>query len=54
MTSPNQEHWLKDDGVLKKPLRVTEGFLVAESCEIDESKFQVKRIAQVETKTREK
>ena len=54
VTSPNQEQWLKDDGVLKIPLRMTQGSLVAESCEIDETKFQVKRIAQVETKTKEK
>jgi hypothetical protein len=54
VTSPNQEQWLKDDGVLKKPLRVMEGSLVGDSYEIDETKFQVKRIAQVETKTKEK
>jgi len=54
VTSPNQEQWLKDDGVLNKPLRMAEGFLVAESCEIDERKFHVRRIAQVETKTRGK
>ena len=48
VTSPYQEQWLKDDGVLKIPLRMTQGSLVAESCEIDETKFQVKRIAQVE------
>jgi hypothetical protein len=40
--------------VLKIPLRMTQGSLVSESCEIDETKFQVKRIAQVETKTKEK
>ena len=28
---------MKDDGVLKKPLRMTRGSLVAESCEIDET-----------------
>ena len=54
VTSPTQEQWLKDDGVLKKPLRVMEGSLVGDSYEIDETKFQVKRIAQVETKTEEK
>ena len=48
VTSPYQEQWLKDDGVLKVPLRMMQGSLVAESCEIDETKFQVKRIAQVE------
>ena len=54
VTSPNQEQWLKDDGVLKIPLQMTQGSLVSESCEIDETKFQVKRIAQVETTTKEK
>jgi len=54
VTSPYQGEWLKEDGVLKIPLQMTQGSLVAESCEIDETKFQVKRIAQVETKTRGK
>ena len=54
VTSPYQDEWLKADGVLKIPLRMTQGSLVSESCEIDETKFQVKRIAQVETKTKEK
>ena len=46
VSSPNQEQWLKEDGVLKGPLRMRQGSLVAESCEIDETKFQVRRIAQ--------
>ena len=54
VTSPNQEQWLKEDGVLKKPLRVTEGSLVAHSYEIDVTKFQVKLLSQVKTKTKEK
>ena len=54
VTSPNQEQWLRDDGVLKQPLRVTEGSLVADSHELDVTKFQVKRIAQIETKAKEK
>ena len=54
VTSPYQDEWLKADGVLKIPLQMTQGSLVSESCEIDETKFQVKRIAQVETKTKEK
>ena len=54
VTSPYQKEWLKEDGVLKHPLRMVQGSLVAESCEIDESKFQVKRIAQAETKKKEK
>ena len=54
VTSPYQEQWFKEDGVLKTPLRMTQGSLDAESCEIDERKFQVKRIAQVDTQTKEK
>ena len=54
VTSPYQDEWLKADGVLKIPLRMTQGSLVAESAEIDETKFQVKRIAQVETTAKEK
>ena len=54
VSSPYKEEWLKDDGVLKIPLRMEQGALVAESCEIDETKFQVKRIAQVETTPQEK
>ena len=48
VTSPYQEQWLKDDGVLKDPLRIKQGSLVADSYEIDETKFQVKRIVQAE------
>ncbi len=51
VTSPYQEQWLKNDGVLKIPLRMTEGSLAMESCEIDETKFRAKRIALVETET---
>ena len=54
VASPYQEQWLKEDGVLKLPLRMARGSLVAEGCEIDETKFQVKRIAQEETITQEK
>ena len=54
MTSPYQDEWLKAAGVLKIPLQMTQGFLVAESCEIDETKFQVKRIAELKTETQEK
>jgi L-alanine-DL-glutamate epimerase-like enolase superfamily enzyme len=54
VTSPCQDEWLKEDGILKIPLQMTQGSLVAEVCEIDETKFQVKRIAQVEETTREK
>ncbi len=54
VTSRYQEEWLKEDGVLEIPLRMTRGSLEAESCEIDEAKFQVRRIAQMETTTKEK
>ncbi len=54
VTSPYQDEWLKEDGVLKTPLKMTQGTLVTQSCELDEIKFQVKRIAEVETKAKEK
>ena len=54
VTSPYQEQWLKDGGVLKTPLRMTQGSLISESCEIDETKFNVKRIAEYDTKPQEK
>jgi L-alanine-DL-glutamate epimerase-like enolase superfamily enzyme len=54
VTSPYQDEWLKVDGVLKLPLQISQGSLVAESCEIDETKFLAKRIAELETKTKEK
>jgi len=54
VTSPYQYVWLKEDGVLKHPLKMANGALTTESCEIDETKFQVKRIAQAETKKNEK
>ena len=53
VTSPYQDVWLKEDGVLKHPLKMANGALATESCEIDETKFQVKRIAQAETKKKE-
>ena len=54
VTSPYQEEWLKEDGVLRRPLQMEKGSLVSKSCEIDETKFQVQRIAQLETKNKEK
>lgn len=54
VSSPSQEQWLKADGVLKKPLRLTQGSLVMDSYEIDVTKFKVKRIAQVGARTTEK
>jgi len=52
--SPHLDQWLKDDGVLRVPLKMTQGTLVTEACELDETKFQVKRIAEVETEAKEK
>ena len=54
VTSSYQEEWLKEGGVLELPLRMEKGWLVSKSCVIDETKFQVKRIAQLETKNKEK
>ena len=54
VSSPYQDEWLKEDGVLKHSLQMVKGSLISEACEIDETKFQVKRIAQLETKTGEK
>ena len=54
VTSPYQEEWLKEDGVLKHPLQMEKGSLISEACEIDETKFQVVRIAELKTKTGEK
>ena len=54
VASPYQEEWLKEDGVLKLPLQMEKGWLISEACEIDETKFQVVRIAELETKTVEK
>ena len=54
VTSSYQEEWLKEDGVLKRPLKMEKGSLISKSCEIDETKFQVKRIAQLETKNKDK
>jgi len=47
VTSPCQDEWLKEDGVLKIPLRMEQGSLVAEPCEFDETKFQAKRVAEL-------
>ena len=54
VTSPYQEEWLKEDGVLKHPLQMEKGSLISDACEIDETKFQVVRIAELKTKTGEK
>ena len=54
VTSPYQEQWLKKDGVLKIPLKMTEGSLVAESREIDEKKFKIKRLVEIKKTSKEK
>ena len=51
VTSPYQDEWLKEHGILELPLRMEKGSLISKSCEIDETKFQVKRIAELATKT---
>lgn len=54
VTAPHLAEWLKSDGVLKTPLRMEQGALVTESCVIDETRFQVKRLAQLEKTTKDK
>jgi L-alanine-DL-glutamate epimerase-like enolase superfamily enzyme len=54
VTGSYQDEWLKEDGVLKRPLQMAQGALVTEACEIDEAKFQVKRIAELTTKPQAK
>ena len=54
VTSSYQDEWLKDDGILELPLRMEKGLLVSKSCVIDETKFKVKRIAELGTKAEEK
>lgn len=54
VTSPYQDEWLKQDGVLKPPLQIAQGSLVTEACEMDDAKFQIKRIAELRTKPQAK
>ena len=54
VTSPYQDEWLKEDGVLKRPLQIAQGSLVTEVCEMDEAKFQIKRIAELKPKPQAK
>ena len=54
VTSPYQEEWLKEDGVLKHPLRMEKGLLVSKSCVIDETKIKVKRLVEIENSIKEK
>ena len=54
VTSPYQDEWLKEDGVLKSPIQIAQGSLVTDACELDEAKFQIKRIAELESTKKEK
>jgi len=54
VTSYYQDEWLKEDGILKLPLRMEKGFLVSKSCVIDETKFKVKRLIEIENSIKEK
>lgn len=54
VTSPYQDEWLKEDGVLKRPLQMVQGSLVTKACEIDETKFEIKRIADLKIRTQAK
>jgi len=54
VTSPYQEEWLKEDGVLKLPLRMEKGSLISKSCVIDEKKFKIKRLIEIENSIKKK
>ena len=54
VTSPYQDEWLKEDGILKRPLRMEKGLVVSKSCVIDETKFKIKRLIELEYSTKEK
>ena len=54
VTSPYQDEWLREDGILKRPLQMEKGSLVSKSCEIDETKFRIKRFIELENSTKEK
>jgi L-alanine-DL-glutamate epimerase-like enolase superfamily enzyme len=54
VTSPYQDEWLKEDGVLKRPLQIEQGALVTDACELEEAKFQIKRITESKTQPQAK
>jgi len=54
VTGSYQDEWLKEDGVLKRPLQMAKGTLVTAACEMDETKFQAQRIAELKPKTQAK
>ena len=51
VTSSYLDEWLKEEVFSSLPLQLEKGSLISKSCEIDETKFQVKRIAELATKT---
>lgn len=54
VTSPYQDEWLKENGILELPLRMEKGLLVSKSCVIDLTKFKVKRLIEIENSNKEK
>jgi L-alanine-DL-glutamate epimerase-like enolase superfamily enzyme len=54
VTSPYQDEWFKEDGVLKRPLQIEQGALVTDACELEEAKFQIKRITESKTQPQAK
>ena len=54
VSSPYLDEWLNEDGILKRPLRMEKGLLVSKSCVIDETKFKIKRLIELESSTKEK
>jgi L-alanine-DL-glutamate epimerase-like enolase superfamily enzyme len=54
VTSSYQDQWLKEEGILELPLRMEKGLLVSKSCVIDETKFKIKRLIEIENSIKEK
>ena len=53
VTAPYAEEWFKNDGLLKTPLRLNQGRLTSQACELDTTKFQSKQIAAINIKDEE-
>ena len=53
VTAPYAEEWFKNDGLLKTPLRLNQGRLTSQACELDTTKFQSKQIAAIKIKDKE-
>ena len=49
-----QDEWLREGGILELPLRMEKGLLVSKSCVIDETKFKVKRLVEIENSIKKK